>query len=106
MAHRTNNWDDFQDRYRTDWEASNPNQNWSQVEHGYRYGWESAQDARWSGRSSFGDVENDLRQGWGAYDRGMHQPSTGTQMEHAWEYFKDSVQYGWERAKQEFRDLA
>jgi hypothetical protein len=104
MAHHTNNWNDFRDRYRKDWETSYPNRDWNQVEHGYRYGWESAQDSRWSGRSSFAEVESDLRQGWGTYDRSMHQPSAGTQMEHAWEDFKDSVRHGWERAKQEFRE--
>lgn len=96
-------WNDVRDSHRADWERNNPGQSWDSTEHGYRYGWEAAQNPRWSGHSSFTDAESDLRQGWSDYDRNAHSSSSGTQMEHAWDDFKDSVRHGWERAKQEFR---
>ena len=103
MADRTNRWEDYRDRYRTDWEGANSGRSWDETEHGYRYGWESAQDQRFSGRD-YGDIENDLQQGWSDYDSRYHTNTSGTQMEHGWDNFKESVRHGWERAKQEFRE--
>jgi hypothetical protein len=103
MAHQTHRWENYRDQCRTEWQHTNPNRNWDDAEHGYRYGWESALNERYRGRS-YTDVESDLQRGWRDYDRNLHTSDTGTQLEHTWEDFKDSVRMGWERAKQEFRD--
>jgi hypothetical protein len=96
-------WNDVRDSHRSDWERNNPGKRWdNNVEHGYRYGWESGQDQRFGQHRSFDDAEGDLRQGWTDYDHTTHGSDTGTQLEHAWDDFKDSVRHGWERAKQEF----
>ena len=103
MARDTNRWEDYHDRYRSDWETANPNSTWDRAEHGYRYGWESAQDTRWGDRS-YSEVESDLQRGWSDYDRDLHTSSGSSEGGHAWDDFKDSVRQGWERAKQEFRE--
>ena len=103
MTDRTIRWEDYQDRYRTEWEAANPNRSWDETELGYRYGWESAQDPRFRGRE-YAATERDLQQGWSDYDRRFSTNSSGTQLERGWDNFKESVRQGWERAKQEFRD--
>lgn len=103
MADRTNRWEDYRDRYCTDWEGANPGRSWDETEHSYRYGWESAQDQRFSGRN-YADVENGLQQGWSDYDIRYHINTSGTLMERGWDNLKDNVRHGWERAKQEVRD--
>ena len=102
MLNRNYRWEDYRDQYRTDWERENPGRRWDDTEHGYRYGWESALSDQYSGRE-YSDVESDLQRGWSDYSRGSTTTGAGTQVEHAWDNFKDSVRHGWERAKREFR---
>jgi len=53
MPHNpTHQWEDYEDRYRSDWERNYPNTPWNDVHYGYRYGWESATDPIYA-RSEF-----------------------------------------------------
>jgi hypothetical protein len=79
--------DDYRSDFRSDWEkryrASGGT--WESYEPAYEYGYRSASDERWRGRQ-WSDVENDLRSDWE-----RRYPNS------AWDRFKDSVRYGWEK---------
>jgi uncharacterized protein (TIGR02271 family) len=61
--------------------------NFTTYQPAYRYGYELANDSRYQGRQ-WREVEPEVRREWESRNRGS-----------AWEDFKDSVQYGWDRVR-------
>ena len=78
---------DYRSDFRRDWESRyrSSGETWETYEPAYEYGYRSASDERWRGRN-WSEVESDLRSDW----ERRHPDS-------AWERFKDSVRYGWEK---------
>ena len=79
--------DDYRSDFRRDWEAryAGAGEPYETYEPAYDYGYRSANEARWRGRR-WSDVESELRTDWE-----RRNPNS------AWERFKDSVRYGWEK---------
>ena len=105
MPHNpTHQWEDYEDRYRSDWEWNYPNTPWNDVHYGYRYGWESASDPTYAGRD-WADVESDLSSGWDDWQTHQRTGSVGQQIQQTWDELKSSVRHGWEKARNEFEKL-
>jgi uncharacterized protein (TIGR02271 family) len=79
--------EDYRADFRRDWESryAKSGEPYETYAPAYDYGYRSANDERWRGRQ-WTDVENDLRSDWE-----RRNPNS------AWERFKDSVRYGWEK---------
>jgi uncharacterized protein (TIGR02271 family) len=79
--------DDYRSDFRRDWETryAGAGEPYETYEPAYDYGYRSANEARWRGRR-WSDVESELRTDWE-----RRNPNS------AWERFKDSVRYGWEK---------
>jgi uncharacterized protein (TIGR02271 family) len=79
--------DDYRSDFRRDWETryAAAGEPYETYEPAYDYGYRSANEARWRGRG-WSDVESELRTDWE-----RRNPNS------AWERFKDSVRYGWEK---------
>lgn len=60
---------------------------WSMYQPAYQYGYQMANDRRYQGRQ-WREIEPELRRDWESNHRG-----------NAWEDFKDSIQYGWDRMR-------
>ena len=78
---------DYRADFRRDWETRYGSSGgaYETYEPAYEYGYRSASDERWRGRN-WSDVESDLRSDWERRNPG-----------NAWDRFKDSVRYGWEK---------
>jgi uncharacterized membrane protein len=76
--------DDFRTHYQTNY--ANNQYSFSNYEPAYQYGTYLASEPRYRSRS-WNEIERDVRRDWETRNQG------------AWEDFKDSIRYAWERAK-------
>jgi stress response protein YsnF len=76
--------DDFRTHYRTNY--ANNQYSFNNYEPAYKYGYGLAGNQRYQSRT-WADIEPDVRRDWENRGQG------------AWEDFKDSIRYAWERAK-------
>jgi hypothetical protein len=78
------NLEDFRKHYRTNY--ANNQYSFNNYQPAYQYGYGLADDPRYTGRTWM-EIEPEVRRDWESRGHG------------AWEDFKDSVRYAWERAK-------
>jgi len=76
--------DDFRTHYRTNY--ANNQYSFNNYEPAYKYGYGLTSNQRYQGRT-WTEIEPDVRRDWETRGQG------------AWEDFKDSIRYAWERAK-------
>jgi hypothetical protein len=76
--------DDFRTHYRANF--ANNQYSFNNYEPAYHYGYDLASNQRYLGRN-WVDIETDVRRDWESQGQG------------AWEDFKASIRYAWERAK-------
>ena len=93
-------WKDYEQECRAVWERTFPNVAWSEVNDGYRYGWEQAHDPRFWGRD-WRSVEEELRKGWGEWERRHCMSSMAYKFQHTWETLKQNIRAGWEQGRSE-----
>jgi uncharacterized protein (TIGR02271 family) len=90
-------WEEARAGYRQDWERRHGTSGgrWEDAEPGYRYAHEMRGDPRYRDRD-WGEVESDLRSGYGEWSRGRGYKSGD---DSAWERLKENVRETWERGR-------
>src|SRR5438128_1158666 len=98
---QTPRWNDFSNRYHSEWESRFKDKPWSEHEHAFRYGWEFGANPQYRDRD-FDVMSGDMERGWG--NRYNNWPDfAGHKMEKGWNDFKDTVREGWNAARNEFK---